>query len=47
LSLTAVLNDAPAVNFGVVLALILIACPVAGLRPLRAARLLTENLPTR
>src|SRR5690606_36617588 len=38
-------RPAPALNFGVFLALILIVSPVAGLRPVRAARLVTENVP--
>src|SRR5688572_19541463 len=35
----------PALNFGVFLALILIASPVAGLRPIRAERFVTEKVP--
>nr|GEU28069.1 hypothetical protein [Tanacetum cinerariifolium] len=43
--LTADFRVAPAENFGVFDAAILIASPVAGLRPLRAARLATEKVP--
>ena len=42
---TAAFKVAPAENFGDLDAAILIASPVAGLRPLRAARLETENVP--
>src|SRR5450759_199964 len=42
---TAVLRDAPALNAGALEALILRGAPVAGLRPLRAARLRTSNVP--
>src|SRR5476649_1899043 len=43
--LTADFRVAPAENFGVFDAAILIASPVAGLRPLRAARFATEKVP--
>src|SRR5674476_826451 len=42
---TAVLRVAPALNAGALEALILRAAPVAGLRPLRAARFLTSKVP--
>lgn len=42
---TVVLSVAPAANLGVFDALILTGSPVRGLRPERAARLDTENLP--
>src|SRR5450432_1753214 len=38
-------NSFPALNFATFLALILITAPVCGLRPLRAALLLTEKVP--
>ena len=43
--LTAFFNKAPALNLGALEAGILISLPVAGLRPLRAERLATENVP--
>src|SRR6266571_7712797 len=43
--LTAAFRVAPAENFGDFDAAILIAAPVDGLRPLRAARLATEKVP--
>src|SRR4051812_15130656 len=43
--LTAVLRPAPGENFGALLALIFTVSPVCGLRPVRALRLTTENLP--
>src|SRR5262249_5989995 len=43
--LTAFFNRAPAANLATRAAGILISAPVAGLRPLRAARLATENVP--
>jgi len=43
--LTAVFSAVPALNAGALDALILIGAPVAGLRPLRAARLRTSNVP--
>ena len=42
---TAFFNKAPALNLGALLAAILISLPVAGLRPLRAARFVTANVP--
>src|ERR1700712_3028367 len=38
-------SSLPALNLATFLALILITAPVCGLRPLRAALLLTENVP--
>ena len=38
-------NSLPALNLATFLALILITAPVCGLRPLRAALLLTEKVP--
>ena len=38
-------KSAPALNFATFLAAILISAPVCGLRPVRALRLLTENVP--
>src|SRR6185295_251893 len=38
-------SSVPALNFATFFALILISFPVRGLRPLRAARLETENVP--
>lgn len=43
--LTASLNALPAVNLTVLAAAILIASPVFGLRPVRAARLPEPNVP--
>lgn len=43
--LTASLSPLPALNRGTVAALIWIGSPVLGLRPVRAALLLTENVP--
>ena len=40
---TAFFNKAPALNLGALEAAILISFPVAGLRPLRAARFATAN----
>src|SRR5690606_17237328 len=45
LGFTAALSVAPAEKRGVLEAAILIASPVAGLRPLRAARFATEKVP--
>jgi len=42
---TAVLSAAPALKAGALDALIFKGAPVAGLRPLRAARLRTSNVP--
>lgn len=42
---TAALSVAPALNAGALEALILSSVPVAGLRPIRAARLRTSNVP--
>lgn len=44
-ALTASFNALPAVNFGALLALIVIGSPVDGLRPVRSARLVTAKLP--
>lgn len=44
-ALTASFNALPAVNFGALLALIVIGSPVDGLRPVRSARLATAKLP--
>jgi len=43
--LTVPASALPALNLATFLALILIVAPVCGLRPVRAARLLTENEP--
>ena len=43
--LTALFNLLPALNFGTLAALIFIVAPVLGLRPARAARLVTLNVP--
>lgn len=43
--LTAAFRLAPALNAGALEALIFSGAPVAGLRPLRAARLRTSNVP--
>lgn len=43
--LTAFFKITPALNLGTFEALILISLPVAGLRPVRAARLATSNVP--
>ena len=45
LPLTVALSAAAAVNFGALDALIFSAAPIAGLRPVRAPRLITENFP--
>ena len=42
---TAAFSVAPALNAGALDALILMGAPVDGLRPLRAARFLTSNVP--
>src|SRR5690606_27731646 len=44
-SLTASLRALPALNPGILEAAIWISAPVCGLRPVRAARSLTENVP--
>lgn len=44
-ALTASFNALPAVNFGALLAMIVICSPVDGLRPVRSARLATVKLP--
>lgn len=44
-ALTASFRALPATNFGALLALIVICSPVDGLRPVRSARLATENVP--
>src|SRR5262244_1919720 len=43
--LTAFFNSAPGVNFATLRAAILMVAPVCGLRPLRALRAETENVP--